>query len=147
MKINTLSLSALLAISLILSSCSGSKFMSKAPATLSNEDKVVYFEFNSAELDSEYKSQIKKKVARWIEENPVSKVVIEGHCDERGTREYNKKLGYKRANAVKDLLVKYGVEASKIKVISYGEDKPAVKGSNEEAWEQNRRAVTVTFTK
>jgi peptidoglycan-associated lipoprotein len=70
-------------------------------------------------------------------------VSVEGHCDERGTREYNLALGERRANSVKNYLVALGVDQNRIQTISYGKERPAVSGSNEEAWAQNRRAVTV----
>ena len=70
-------------------------------------------------------------------------ISIEGHCDERGTREYNLALGERRANAVKDFLVALGVSPSRVKTISYGKERPIALGSNDQAWEQNRRGVTV----
>ena len=80
-------------------------------------------------------------------ENATKTLTIEGHCDERGTAEYNMALGQKRANAVKQYLVKNGVKADRIKVVSFGKERPAVEGSNEDAWSQNRRAVMVENTK
>ena len=73
-------------------------------------------------------------------------VVVQGYCDERGTREYNLALGERRANAVKAYLVAHGVDSSRISTISYGKERPAVLGNNEAAWAQNRRAVTVVKT-
>ncbi len=70
-------------------------------------------------------------------------MTIEGHCDERGTREYNVALGERRANAVKDYLLVFGIDPNRVSTISYGKERPAVAGSNETAWAQNRRAVTV----
>ena len=76
-------------------------------------------------------------------DNPNLKVKIEGHADERGTTEYNLALGGRRANAVKDALVAIGVNQDQLETVSYGEERPAMQGSNEEAWAQNRRAVLV----
>ena len=73
-------------------------------------------------------------------------VIVQGYCDERGTREYNLALGERRANAVKQYLVAHGIAADRISVVSYGKERPAVLGDNEAAWAQNRRAVTVVRT-
>jgi peptidoglycan-associated lipoprotein len=75
--------------------------------------------------------------------NPNVRASIEGHCDERGTREYNQALGERRANAVRDYLLSQGVPASRLVTTSWGKERPVATGSNEEAWAQNRRAVTV----
>ncbi|WP_156502735.1 OmpA family protein, partial [Oleiphilus sp. HI0067] len=74
-------------------------------------------------------------------QNPSAKIVLEGHCDERGTKEYNIALGERRANSVAQFLKVNGVSASQIEVVSYGEESPAVAGSNETAWSKNRRVV------
>ena len=79
----------------------------------------------------------------WLKSDHALMVVIEGHCDERGTREYNIALGEKRAVAVKKYLVSLGIPSYRIKTVSYGKERPAVVGSNPEAWSKNRRAVTV----
>ena len=81
--------------------------------------------------------------ARWLLANPNVRASIEGHCDERGTREYNQALGERRANATRDFLVSQGVPTSRLQVTSWGKERPVATGSNEEAWAQNRRAVTV----
>ena len=81
--------------------------------------------------------------AQILRRNADKRVVIEGHCDERGTREYNLALGEQRATAVRDYLVIQGIDPDRIKVISYGKEKPAVVGSNTMAWSKNRRAVTI----
>ena len=82
----------------------------------------------------------------WLARNPQVRVTIEGHTDERGTREYNLALGERRANAAKNFLGAQGVGADRLTIISYGKERPAVDGSNEEAWARNRRAVTVVVS-
>jgi peptidoglycan-associated lipoprotein len=83
-----------------------------------------------------------RQQAAWLERNPTADVVVEGHADERGTREYNLALGARRAEAVRSYLIGLGIDPARIDTISYGEERPAVAGSNEEAWARNRRAVT-----
>jgi peptidoglycan-associated lipoprotein len=78
--------------------------------------------------------------AKLLADNATVRILIEGHCDERGTREYNLALGDRRARAAKDFLVRYGIDASRIETISYGKERPFAMGSNEAAWQQNRRA-------
>ena len=79
----------------------------------------------------------------WLKNHDDVNVIVQGYCDERGTREYNLALGERRANAVKQYLVSQGIAENRISTISYGKERPAVLGSNEAAWAQNRRAVTV----
>ena len=79
----------------------------------------------------------------WLQNNPSAMIVVEGHCDERGTREYNLALGEKRANAVKDYMIAQGIDAARIRTISYGKERPDVFGSTEDAWAKNRRALTI----
>ncbi|MGD9650617.1 MAG: peptidoglycan-associated lipoprotein Pal, partial [Dongiaceae bacterium] len=81
--------------------------------------------------------------AAWLKRYNAMNILIEGHADERGTREYNLALGERRANAVKDYLVSQGIAGNRLDVISYGKERPAVVGSNEASWAQNRRSVTV----
>lgn len=81
--------------------------------------------------------------AAWLQRNPQVRITVEGHCDERGTREYNLALGDRRANAAKNYLADKGIDAGRITTISYGKERPLAVGSDEEAWAQNRRAVTV----
>ena len=107
----------------------------------SETEDVVYFNLNSATLDAVAKGDLKGQVA-WLKANPQALVVIEGRCDERGTREYNLALGARRANAAKAVLVNDGVESSRISTISYGKERPLVKGSGEDAWKFNRNATT-----
>ncbi len=100
----------------------------------------VFFDYDSAELDEDAQELLQDQVA-WIKQHDVS-VTIEGHCDERGTREYNLALGEKRAQAVKNYLTRMGVPPQRVTTISYGKERPAVIGSNDGAWSQNRRSVT-----
>ncbi|MDR3437954.1 peptidoglycan-associated lipoprotein Pal [Telmatospirillum sp.] len=102
----------------------------------------VFFAFDKYSLTPEGKDQLAKWVA-FLKKYPSDQLVVEGHADERGTREYNLALGERRANSVKDFLVSQGVQATRLKVISYGKERPAVLGSNETSWAQNRRAVGV----
>ena len=100
----------------------------------------VFFGYNSADLDSDAQELLQDQVA-WIKQHNAS-VTIEGHCDERGTREYNLALGEKRAQAVKNYLTSLGIPSGRVTTISYGKERPAVVGSNDGAWSQNRRSVT-----
>ncbi len=102
----------------------------------------VFFDYDSAELKAEAKSILAVQ-AQWLKSDSSIKITIEGHCDERGTREYNIALGEKRANSVKNYLVSKGVDTSRIKIVSYGKEKPAFFGSTPDIWAKNRRAVTV----
>jgi peptidoglycan-associated lipoprotein len=83
----------------------------------------------------------------WLKANPTAKVQIEGHCDEKGTVEYNMALGDRRANAVKTYLIKSGIEKGRIDTISYGKERPADSGHDEAAWSKNRRAVFILLSK
>jgi len=102
----------------------------------------VLFDYDSASLDSSAKILLDAQ-SRFLRANTDLNFIIEGHCDERGTREYNLALGEQRATAVRDYLVIQGIDPDRIKVISYGKEKPAVVGSNTMAWSKNRRAVTI----
>ena len=99
---------------------------------------LTYFEFDSARLNAETTVALDSAVDL-LERSPSALVVISGHADERGTREYNLALGHLRASAVADYMVARGVDGSRIKKVSYGKEKPLLKGSNEEAWSKNRR--------
>jgi peptidoglycan-associated lipoprotein len=103
---------------------------------------TVYFGTDEYLLDESAKATLAAQ-ARWLLANPNIRASIEGHCDERGTREYNMALGERRANAARDYLVSQGVPTSRLLVTSWGKERPVAAGSNEEAWAQNRRAVTV----
>jgi peptidoglycan-associated lipoprotein len=101
----------------------------------------VFFAFDRSDITPEAQQTLTRQ-ADWLRRYPNATVTIEGHCDERGTREYNLALGERRAQAVKNVLVASGIPASRISTISYGKERPAVVGSTEEAYAQNRRAVT-----
>ncbi len=101
----------------------------------------VFFDTDSSELTMAARSTLENQAA-WLAQYMNLGIVVEGHADERGTREYNLALGERRANAAKNYLVALGVSPSRITVVSYGKERPAVPGANESAWAQNRRAVT-----
>ena len=101
----------------------------------------VLFGYDSSELDDDDRSILDNQ-GKFLNQNPSLKVTIEGHCDERGTREYNLALGEKRASAVKDYLISVGINSDRISVVSYGKERPQVLGSNKAAWSMNRRSVT-----
>ena len=102
----------------------------------------VFFATNESVLTTASRETLRKQAA-WLRKNSEITVVIEGHADERGTREYNLALGERRANAAKDYLMTYGISSSRISVISYGKERPVDAGSNPLAWSKNRRSVTV----
>jgi peptidoglycan-associated lipoprotein len=99
----------------------------------------VFFAYDRYDLSTEARATLEEN-SRWFRRYPNARIVIEGHCDERGTEEYNLALGDRRAQAAREYLVQLGVEARRIETISYGEERPFVMGSNEAAWAQNRRA-------
>ena len=107
-----------------------------------NTTDTVFFAFDSSALSAEAQAALDTQVA-WLKKHDDVNVIVQGHCDDRGTREYNLALGERRANAVKQYLVSQGIEESRISTISYGKERPAVLGNNEAAWAQNRRAITV----
>ena len=102
----------------------------------------VFFATNESILTTRSRETLRKQ-ATWLRENSGINDMLEGHADERGTREYNLALGERRANAAKDYLMTYGVSASRISVISYGKERPVDSGSNPLSWSKNRRSVTV----
>ncbi|HEX2764847.1 MAG TPA: peptidoglycan-associated lipoprotein Pal [Allosphingosinicella sp.] len=102
----------------------------------------VFFDTDQYDLDDRDRATLDAQAA-WLQRNTGVRVTIEGHADERGTREYNLALGDRRANAAKNYLAARGVAASRMTVISYGKERPEALGSDEEAWAQNRRAATV----
>jgi peptidoglycan-associated lipoprotein len=102
----------------------------------------IFFGYNSSDIAAGA-SEILDVQTQWLLDNPKISITIEGHCDTRGTREYNIALGEKRANAAKNYLVKKGIDSSRIKTISFGKERPAYFGTSEEVHQKNRRAVTV----
>ena len=102
----------------------------------------VFFATNESILTTKSRDTLRKQAA-WMRSNSSLNFTIEGHADERGTREYNLALGERRANAAKDYLMTYGVSGNRLSVISYGKERPVNSGSNPLAWSQNRRSVTV----
>ncbi|MCY4311262.1 MAG: peptidoglycan-associated lipoprotein Pal [Rhodospirillaceae bacterium] len=100
----------------------------------------VFFAYDRFDLDDDARSTI-RAWASWLRAHPDARILVEGHTDERGTREYNLGLGAKRAAAVRDQLIALGVDAARIQTISYGKERPAVAGENESAYQQNRRGV------
>lgn len=104
----------------------------------------VHFDYDRYDLRSEDRSTLQQN-AEWLKAHPQSKTEIEGHCDERGTVEYNLALGAKRAKAVKDYLVSLGISADRLSTISYGEELPLCRESSESCWSRNRRAHSVVL--
>ncbi len=102
----------------------------------------VFFATNESILTTKSRDTLRKQAA-WLRDNSNINIVIEGHADERGTREYNLALGERRANSAKDYLITYGISADRISIISYGKERPVDSGSNPLSWSKNRRSVTV----
>ena len=142
----------ILAAALILSACSTGKKADVSGDVYTGTDTVeylatgvkdrVFFATNKSSLTSLSRETLRKQ-ATYLRKNKNLNVVVEGHADERGTREYNLALGERRANAVKDYLMTYGISGKRISVISYGKEKPVNTESSSLAWSQNRRSVTV----
>ena len=107
-----------------------------------NVGDTVHFGYNEYSIQDADKSTLSKQAA-WLGRYPAVKLTIEGHCDERGTREYNLALGARRANAVKEFLVANGVAAARLETVSYGKERPICTASNDDCWAQNRRGVSV----
>jgi peptidoglycan-associated lipoprotein len=105
---------------------------------------TIYFDTDKYDVDQADAAALKSQAA-WLARYPGKRATIEGHCDERGTREYNLALGERRANAAKNYLASLGVDASRLTTISYGKERPVALGSDEASWAKNRRAVTVTI--
>jgi peptidoglycan-associated lipoprotein len=120
----------------------------RGPVPGSKEDFVanvgdrIFFAFDKSDLSADARRTLDRQAA-WLKQWSNQRLTVEGHCDERGTREYNLALGERRAAAVKDYLVASGVSASRLSTISYGKERPIVLGSNEAAWSQNRVGVSV----
>ena len=137
----------------LLAACSNQAATTTAPVSSgpvpgSQEDLVanvgdrVFFDFDSSVIRADQRPVLQRQ-AEWMGRYSDVRVQVEGHTDERGTREYNLALGQRRANSARDVLVASGVNGARISTISYGKDRPAALGSDEAAWAQNRRAVTV----
>ena len=109
-----------------------------APVPAASPLKDVFFDFDKANIRDDQKAALNDNVA-WLKGNAGAKLTLEGHCDERGTAEYNLALGERRAKAVKDYLVTGGISADRIAIISYGKERPFVLGHDESAWKWNRR--------
>ena len=124
-------------------SSASSSAADKTPAEkLAQVGDTVNFDFDSAELTVSARSTLNRQAA-FLSLNPDLMIVIEGHADERGTREYNLALGDRRATAVRDYLVAKGINSARVRTVSYGKERPALAGSDEAAWAKNRRAATV----
>lgn len=108
------------------------------------QNTVVYFDTDQYNIDAEDQAKLQRQAQYFSQYSQVN-FTIEGHADERGTREYNLALGERRANAAKNYLVSVGVPANRIRTISYGKERPVALGSNQAAWAQDRRAATVTI--
>nr|MBQ0091568.1 OmpA family protein [Candidatus Enterousia merdequi] len=121
----------------VLTACCGSNIVE--PADLNNQR--AFFAFNSAEISEEAENNLLGQ-SLYMKHHEDTKIQIAGNCDERGSTEYNLALGARRANAAKAVLVNDGVESSRISTISYGKERPLVKGSGEDAWKFNRNATT-----
>ena len=121
----------------LLAACGGSSVVE--PSDLNNQR--VFFAFNSSEISEEAENNLLGQ-ALYMKNHPETKIQIAGNCDERGSTEYNLALGARRANAAKAVLVEDGVAASRISTISYGKERPLVKGSGESVWKYNRNATT-----
>lgn len=152
-----------LAIALVLLGCAKKQTVKPAPETTQEpkaeqpkvpetkpevkmEFRTVYFDFDSYQV-RDVDRQLLLDAARVMRTNSRMVVRLEGHCDERGTIEYNLALGEKRANAVRDYLVASGVDVKQLKTVSYGKEKPAVRGSDEASWARNRRVEFVVESK
>jgi len=104
---------------------------------------TILFDTDRYTIDSEDQGVLQSQ-AQWLARYPDRRITIEGHCDERGTRDYNLALGERRANAAKNYLVSVGIDPSRITTVSYGKERPIALGSDEASWAKNRRAVTMT---
>jgi peptidoglycan-associated lipoprotein len=161
-----MNLAALLALSIALSACASkapkqlppdpgagtaADSASQGPVPGSQADFVafargqdtVYFDTDRYNIDSEDAAALATQ-AQWLMRYPAKRATLEGHCDERGTREYNLALGERRANAAKNYLATLGVDPSRLTTVSFGKERPAAMGSDDASWSKNRRAVTVT---
>jgi len=104
---------------------------------------TILFDTDRYNIDTEDQGILQSQ-AQWLARYPARRITIEGHCDERGTRDYNIALGERRANAAKNYLISVGIDASRVSTVSYGKERPIALGSDEASWAKNRRAVTIT---
>lgn len=104
--------------------------------------RVIYFEYDSSDIRSEYRAAVEAH-AQYLANNPNTIINLEGHADERGSREYNLALGEQRANSIKRQMVLLGASAGQIRVVSYGEERPVIDGHDESSWAQNRRVEII----
>jgi peptidoglycan-associated lipoprotein len=113
----------------------------RQPATAGKESplKDIFFDFDKSTIRDDVKSSLNENL-QWLNANPAARIIIEGHCDERGTAEYNLGLGERRAKATKDYLVAAGIDVKRIRTVSFGKERPFVAGHDESAWKWNRRA-------
>jgi len=105
---------------------------------------TIYFDTDKFDIDAEDQAALRQQAA-YLQQYPNVRATVEGHCDERGTREYNLALGERRANAAKNFLVSLGVGADRVTTVSYGKERPVALGSDEQSWARNRRAVTIVL--
>lgn len=103
------------------------------------ELKTIYFDYDAATLKAEARTVLAQN-AKWLNANPDAEIIIEGHCDERGTTDYNIALGDRRAKSVREYLMKLGIKGNRMATITYGEEKPSAFGHDEDSWSKNRRA-------
>jgi peptidoglycan-associated lipoprotein len=146
MSTTTFVISVLLLILIMLSGCGNtynitSGRSAKIKEFSQNPGDTVYFAYDSAELSNHSKEHLDKQIA-WLKVNRELKAIIEGHCDERGTHEYNMALGESRASAVKDYMLTKAIDENRLDIISYGKARPVSNGHTEDSWKLNRRAVT-----
>lgn len=117
---------------------------SQADFVASIQSDTIYFDTDMSNIDENDRVVLQSQ-AQWLARYPAVRITVEGHADERGTREYNLALGERRANSARNFLASLGVDPARISVISYGKERPVALGSDEASWAQNRRAVTVTI--
>jgi peptidoglycan-associated lipoprotein len=142
---------AAVAVMILMAACSNSQQAAVPASTTVTPGSVadfrqnvgdrVYFDTDQSSIRADARDTLNKQAA-WLKQYTNYPITIEGHCDERGTREYNFALGERRANSVKQYLIAQGIPADRIKTISYGKERPEVVGSDEGAWARNRRGVT-----
>lgn len=119
-------------------------YLSAADINAKHLLKTVYFDYDRAEIRPDQRATLQANAA-WLRDHADVRIVLEGHCDERGTRDYNMALGDRRSQATREYLISLGVDASRIETISYGEERPVAPGQDESAWSQNRRSEFVAI--